>query len=286
MPQALIEPLSHSSATLLNTCQQKFLYYKSKVKPDTVEDSDSLSIGKAFHYVLEVTKHERPASFGPLLDHCEASPDIGLKSQNRLLVHAMALKYLRLHLASGLKVIAIEHEIRNMRMIGYVDAVMVDPSGKWWVVDMKTAAYLYGAKVPSLIRDPQLNLYSAYVNDISKQLKIRAEDFAGCRYRCVTKSTAKQRDKESDVDFIKRLLATTVKAYDIIIPEDLMDPHERMNLHMQAYSLATTLLAGKVEPIRNYGNCLAWNRPCEYWSHCYGKPHAEMSDLLQVVVEE
>jgi hypothetical protein len=282
-----MQPLSHSSANLLATCQQKFLYYKSKVKPDTVEDSTALAIGKAFHYVLETTKHERPESFGPLLDHCETAPDIGLKRENRALVHAMLIKYLRLHLKSGLKVVAIEQEIRNSKVLGFIDAVMLDEAtGKWWIVDMKTASYLHSPKVVGLVRDPQLNLYSVFAGDLAKRSKLDPAGFAGCRYRCVTKSTAKQKAGESDVDYIKRLLNTTVKAYDILIPEDLLDTHERMSLHLQAYDMASKIISGKLDPVRNYNSCLAWNRPCEYWSNCYGKPHAQMEGLLTIISEE
>jgi len=121
-------PLSHSSANSLLGCEQKYVHYKvlaTKTDKD-YEPSTALAIGKAFHSIMEKSKHEKPGSISTELYRCEKDTDIGLKEANFPLVHAMVLKYLRLHKSMNLNVLAVETELRTDWFLGYVDAIMSD----------------------------------------------------------------------------------------------------------------------------------------------------------------
>ena len=296
MSKLLNPPLSYSSASLLATCEQKFYYYKANVKYDPdVEASDSLVIGSAFHWILEETLHTKPESFKPLLDYCceegflnkSTGKHETLSVDDRCLVHAMVLKYLRLHAKRQVDIVAVEESINTDKVIGYIDAVAKEKGSEiWYIVDLKTAAGFYESKMAALPRDPQLNLYAAHSTYLAKKLKLDPTQFAGCLYSVTTKSRAKRAKDDTDKTYTARLLNQYVKSYDIFVPVSAMDTEERLSAHLLSYEAAGELLAKKKAPVRNYGNCLNWNRPCEYWSQCYGKTHSALMSELEIIKEE
>lgn len=274
-PQA--QPLSHSSAETLSTCEQRYHYYKIQQAPQDpdYQKADSLSLGSAFHKVLEDSKHEKPASIRDELIKCTQDPDIQLPESDILLAHAMVLKYLRLHKQMGLKVLAVEVDIETKEVKGYVDAIMEDGDGKWWIVDMKTWKDLKPHAVVMLQKDPQAMLYASHAALIAEQLGLDLSKFGGCRWRVVTKSSAKLQSKETEAEYIMRLVEKHLSAYDIPIPFQESDASERLEAHLVMHKRTTKLL--KEAPRRNYKACYNYFSPCPYWSRCYGKTYSEMA---------
>jgi len=274
-----IDPLSHSSAQSLLSCEQKYYYYKierSEVDSD-YEKSTALCIGSAFHWIMEQTKHEKPESITSMFQTCSELPDIRLDEEHFCLVHAMVIKYLRLHKQMDLKLLSVELKLETKDFIGFVDAIMEDSEGKWWIVDLKTYKALTPKALPLLYKDPQMSLYAGHREAIAAKLDLDVEKFGGTRWRVVTKSTIKRRPREEDIDFTKRLVGS-VKAYDIPIPFNVEAVDERLFLHKEANKRVKQLAKGS-KPIRNYGNCLAYFTPCEYFSKCHGKNYSDIAPI-------
>lgn len=274
--------LSYSSATLLRGCEQRFYNYKKEIPKDSdYEDNiDALVIGTSFHHVLEMSKHQKPEKISELLDHCVN--EFKLPEEKVGLVHAMVLKYLRLHKQSGLECVACEIEVSNEFILGYVDAILIDPNTKeWFIVDLKTCARFYQGLLPKLKRDVQLNLYATFKEDIAKKLDLDIDKFGGCRYRTTTKSVAKQKKTEGYTDYVLRM-AKVIKSYDIVIPKEELDPEAILKRHKEDWKLGIEILGGEKEPVKNFSYCDSFFRACPYWSNCHGSNHSEATKGLKI----
>lgn len=273
--------LSYSSATLLKGCEQRFLYYKTDTPKDSdfSESVDALNVGTSFHYILEKTQHKKPEKISHLLEHCVK--EFKLNEEDVPLVHAMVLKYLRLHKESKLECVGCEIEIQNEYLLGYVDAVMRDERGFWWIVDLKTTARFSPSKIPQLKMDTQLNLYAYFADQIADKLNLRLDKFLGCRYRVTTKSVAKQRKTESYIDFVTRLI-DLVTTYDISIPIEKMSPEKINSQHLNDYVRGKMILDKIILPQRNYNYCENYFKPCPYFSNCHGSNFTQNHDGLEV----
>lgn len=262
-------PLSYSSANLLKSCSQRYYYYKvvaQDLDADFEDSTKAFDIGKAFHYILETNNHE-DKNVGKLTVLAKATYD--LEEDEALMVKGMVLKYLKLHLSSGLKAIKCELGLSIPEFIGYIDALMEDKEGLWWIVDLKTAARINPDTGVRLHRDTQLNLYAKFVPQICEILKLDSKKFGGIRYRVTTKSKAKRKATELAKDFVIRM-ANTVKSFDYVIPAKLLDPDAFYADHMDLYKKSIALHEGTQIPVKNFAACFNYFRPCPYWSKCHG----------------
>ena len=141
-----VNRLSYSSGTLLNNCETKYVHYKVKKTPIDIDADDSteaFNIGKAFHGVLEDTLHEITEDTTKLVEAACKKYDCEGKEA---LVEAMCRKYYQLNELTALQAIHCEYEIKTDVFIGYIDVVMTDKMGNWWIVDLKTAARIVTGK--------------------------------------------------------------------------------------------------------------------------------------------
>ena len=265
--------LSYSSGQLLKNCTQKYHYYKVvKVEKDSdsEENFDAFNVGKAFHWVLESNGHS-VTNVTQLVRQACIDFEV-VYAQN--MIHAMVLKYLKLHTESGLECVNAEFKIEDEKYLGFVDAIMTDPEGNWWIVDLKTAARFGELTYKKLISDPQLNLYAHYAPTIAKGLDLDVEKFTGVRYRATTKSKLKQKKTESDREFIIRVY-NSISTYDAYIYKDDLVPKQTWDDHLKLHKLSMDLRTGKVKPTKNFSWCDSFFRPCEYWSQCHGSNFTE-----------
>lgn len=270
--------LSYSSAKTLLSCEQKYWHYKvnkSPVDPDS-EQSDALAVGKAFHTTVELSNHKQFVKEYLLKavkeNECE---------EHIALIEAMAKNYVEYHRYSGLKVVKCELGIQDDTFLGYIDAIATDSEGGWWIIDLKTAGRYDPSIIPTLPLDPQLNLYSSYASRIEEMLpELKGFTFRGTRYRIVTKSTMAQKAKETLEKYVERLQGS-VKCVDISIPVTAMNPQGAKERHTEVWQRASKLHGGEA-PLKNYGSCMAYFRPCEYFSQCHGKTHSENAEKVEV----
>jgi hypothetical protein len=256
--------------TLL-TCQRK--YYHAKVantpKDPDYEESDSLSLGKAFHYVLENSLHEY---YNEALV-MKAMNEFQVRQDEKELLMAMLDNYIKVHKLSGLKVMKCEIKIEAANFVGYIDFIAQGDNG-WWMGDNKTAARHDPNILPRLHRDAQLNLYAKFADRIGDLLKLEGK-FLGFRYRQSIKSKAKT----------PKGLKDGTPTYDIVIPVGLLEPDETWNNFLDAYDLAKEIHGGVVAK-PNYNACFDYFRPCEFFSQCHGVCHSEGHNGIKVLTKE
>lgn len=265
--------ISYSSATLYQGCKRKFWLKKKKVEIDfdASADTTALRVGKCFHQILEDCNHERERMKSHIIKQAWEDNEIESDTHKGLTL-AMAQKYLDLHERQGLKVIGCEMEIGDENVIGYIDAIMADKDGRWFIVDLKTAGRLGNSLLSRLERDVQLNLYSYYADQVAKQYSLDMAKFAGTRYRVTTKATIKCGAKESLLAFSKRC-KERIESYDICIPATSLIPEETWEGVMRVREEAEEVLELPEEKVpQNRGYCEQYFKPCEWWSRCYGKP--------------
>jgi len=273
--------LSYSSATLLKNCSQKYYYYKVAgvaKDPDAEENYDAFNIGKAFHWVLETNGHTESRLEELLEEACNTFEVQGSKS----MIHAMLLRYLQVHQESGLEVVHCEFELSTDIFIGFIDVILKDSEGNWWIADLKTASRFSEITAAKLHNDVQLNLYASFSKEIGEYFGLDPKKFKGARYRVTTKSVLKQKVDESYYAHVKRT-AKNVKSYDIIVPLDKMNPKKTFEEHKELHKDTLKMREGKLKPVKNLSWCDSYFKPCEYWSKCHGCTFTECKESVDML---
>jgi hypothetical protein len=266
----------------LMACERK--YWHRKIAQTAVdsdyEESSALNIGKAFHHVMEVTLHtdlDLEANISEAIQKYPVPEGWSLK------ILAMCKAYTKLHEYSKLEMVIAEMEILEAHFVGYIDAIMRGSDGRWWIVDLKTAGRFDQNLMKTLPFDFQLNMYSMRYLRIAQDLNLDPKKFMGCRYRAVTKpSLYKQSAKETEIEFVNRM-ARKIKVFDIVVPVTEMSQFwpvvdEVFNTNKDR---AIELKLGKEQPTHNYGHCMSYFRPCEYFSKCHnGKEFSETNKII------
>jgi len=272
--------LSYSSANLILGCTQKYMHHKVwKTEPDPQPkgDREPLDVGSAMHLIIERTKCEAPD-----LETVEEACKIYNVENKQGLVHAMSLQYAKLHAMSGLQVVAPEIGLLNKIFEGYVDLVVKDKAGYWWISDTKSAKAVRELTLARLHNDTQLSLYASFKDEIARIYKLAPAKFKGIRYRVVTKSEATQQDGESYEAYVKRVYKS-INAYDVLVPASMLKPKEAYGKHEKLHKVSLGLRDGSIEPIKNYAFCDAFFKPCEFWTACHGKSPNESLRALKII---
>ena len=253
------------------TCQMKYFHNKIAQTPVDAdyEESDALSLGKAFHNVLENTMHERYTDALII----NAIKEFNVSMEDKPLLAAMLENYVKLHKSSGLKVVKCELKIETTKYIGYIDFVAQDEDG-WWIGDLKTTSRHDPSILPRLHRDPQMNLYAHFADDIGRALQMNGP-FLGIRYRQSVKSKAKT----------EKGLKEGCKAYDIVIPANLLETKDTWSNFEDAHRLVEELHSG-LAPKPNYNACMEYFSPCQFFSQCHGCLHSEGNKGISVLTTD
>ena len=271
--------LSPSSLALFTGCQRKYYYKKVAKIPidsDVSEEQENFDIGKTFHKVLEDRMHV--LSGLTLSEVIKTAATFNLGEEKAPLIFAMLGKYKIMHEKAGLEATSCEVIIDTPTFYGIADVILTDSKKNWWVGDMKTSASYSPLLVPTLAKHPQLNLYGYHHKEIAEVVGLDPEKYMGCRYRLTTKSKASKKVKEETVDFINRI-SDTIRSIDYILPKDKMAGEEMYEMHSHAVKYMATcaeVAPGEKSLFKpNYGNCLSYFRPCEYFSNCHGSLFTE-----------
>lgn len=279
--------LSYSAEKKALACEQQYVFQKVlKVPPDSDANTDTLALrfGTAMHSILEWSQHE----LAYFEDKHEEYLNRALQENNlpddRILKYCLAATVYSSSLLwskTGLRVIKCELKIETEDMVGYIDLIAVDPNnGDWWIGDIKTASSMFRADAHRLRRDPQLCLYASQAAQVATALNLEVSRFKGCLYRETLKPFSKAyypstdlfkpelviAAKEPILAYAKRVMATS---YIHVIPVEHLS-YEPVTVHGIMRDRILELRAGKT-PIRNYGECTAYGKCCDYWSQCYGK---------------
>ena len=278
--------LSYSSMCDLATCESKYYFRKvAKVEKDAdAEESEAFGVGKAFHEYLEDVLHGETFNAANFEAAICAKAELHNVRPEAPLIAAMALAYMKLHKASGLKVVKCEQQVETPTYNGFIDVILVDDVGGWWIGDLKTAARFDEKKVAQLPKDQQLNLYSHFAEHLAGYFNLDPSKFRGCRYRVTTKTKSQLKVGESVLDFAKRMVEReSVTSYDAIIPVEIMDIGATWK-HFEIMQERAVAINNGEAPTKNLGACMNYFKPCDYWSKCHGKCFTEMSTKPEVRV--
>ncbi len=261
--------LSPSSLTLFTACQRRYFYKKIVKYPidsDCPEDYEAFSIGKAFHQALEDTMHNLEGyTLASLVNVCKSH---NVEDNKAPMIFAMLSAYKEMHKKVGLPVIACEKIIETDSFYGIVDVVLGTPEA-FYLGDMKTASFYGPDLIPTLLMHPQLNLYAAHVEQLADSLDLDVKNYQGCHYRVVTKSKLVQKTEEKTEDYIKRM-RKGIKCADIFLPKEKMNPTSILKVHADALSHMQMFGPDESAYCQNFGNCMSYYRPCEFYSRCHG----------------
>lgn len=278
--------MSYSSSQLLQGCARKYYYkkiIKKEIDPDVSEDTTALRVGSCYHDILENSLHGEMdvtrEAFDESFKKHELYGDLTLCG----MIEAMVIKYIEMHQKTKLSIVACEEQIGDDDIIGYVDAIMKDAKGGWYICDLKTAAWLSGSLLSRLSLDPQLNLYSYYADIIASTYNLDVKKFKGVLYRVTTKCKIKKLNKESNETYIGRCL-DRIEAYSIFIPTKDLIPEKVHADMMRLLGRAQALKeVDEAEVPQNFGYCEQYFKPCEYWSNCYGNTFSGASQGRQLM---
>lgn len=270
---------SYSAGNMASKCKRKwYLKYIAKAAFDADVQDDALALkeGKALHEVLEFSLRDAANYKEEYLTQAVRNQELNQESMYR--VYACLFSYYRLHAPSCLTVVGTEVEVGDENYVGYVDSVMADRNGNWWIEDSKSSGMVMETLFARLAQDTQLNLYAYYAPQVAEKLGLSMNKFAGVRYRVVQKPRIVPRAGEPLKDYARR---ADCKAYDVEIPRHLLNPQVAYDQHMALRSEMVGLTEETACPNRQA--CIDYNRPCEYWSHCHnGKTHSECKESVRV----
>lgn len=283
--------LSPSSFKTYMGCNRKYFYEKIvelPADPDAEQDTEALMVGKAFHQVLEDTRHNlKGVTIGQVLKTCLSYE---LTDENTAaMIWAMLAAYKRTHEASGLTVLECEKIIETPTFYGIFDAVMAGPEG-WYIVDMKTAAsWSPDSLLGTLPTDPQMALYAAHAPLAAEFFNLSMRDFKGLLYRAAIKMRVVRKADESLNDYALRLSKIS-RCYEIQIPASAVKASVLMAEHSQAVREIQTKIEASLGDVaaaqekfpRNRTNCMSYFKPCKFWSQCHGETFTDMKSLVKV----
>lgn len=283
--------LSYSSFSTFMSCKRKFAYYKIfnyARDLDNEDDALNLRVGKAFHLLLEKSRHlQDPLNLEEVSEVCF---DYELDEDMEAMVLAMLRSYRTLRAKTTLTPFAYEVEVNTPDFRGFIDVVYTDVDGGWWIGDMKTGASYSIFLNASLNLNWQLNLYAQHKEEVAALVGLDVKKFKGCVYTLVVKSRIKRKPNE-DFDSYADRMTKSIVTYEIPIPKDELDPKEIWTQFktalVQARSLAKMsdkLCLKTASP--NYNACSSYYKPCEYWSRCYGKNYTELKERTVLTSED
>jgi hypothetical protein len=273
-----VKYISYSASNTLLGCERKYWFekvVKQAYDADYSDDKEALCVGKAYHQTLELSKHSSKNYSDELLN--KAIKENNLSDHHRYIVFASLIAYYKLRRGSALQCIACEIKVGNEQFVGYIDAVLVDSYGNWWICDLKTSGQIQEGMFARLTMDTQLNLYAYFASQVAEQLNLSMDQFMGVRYCVVGKSRMKVKPTESLIEFATR---ANVTCYDIEIEKQDMQPVAAFNSMMRLLDRANALTEVEIVPNRN--NCIQYSSPCPYWSQCHnGKTYSACCEAVK-----
>lgn len=277
--------LSYSTGKDALSCEYRFYLERAARVPydkDLPVDTYAFRFGTAVHAVMERTLYDYRAHQKQFITDAVLAE--GLEEDDFYKVFACCQSLYREHSASGLKILKCETKISGATTFGYIDAVGVDRAGRWWIMDLKTTSWFQALTPLRLRRDPQLCIYAAHAADVAAELELDVEDFAGVAYRVVTKPKAQPKPLERLSEYAAR---TKVQTRTVYIHRAYLDVSQVLREHNKNRDRCEAILSGEIPESqirRNLNACVDYNKPCKFWSKCYGASYTDC--LAQIVISE
>lgn len=267
-------PYSYSSVDTFMSCPRKWAYrYVDEIVPVEL-DMQALDRGKAFHALNEGDE------MGSLA--------VGLNDFDRIKVDEAFKVYRATPGIPNLSVKEWRLEDPEADYIGYVDEAGAIGGGLWQLGELKTTKAFQPLKFGTLEIEPQIALYTHFAKKLGRAQGFEPEGFAGVSYRVVEftrkeplKANKRRADAETPEEYRERITGDARVYHRVVHPSA-----EATRSALQTFE--SVKAAG--EQIRRYGsacapknpsNCRAYQRPCEFFNHCWGiAPAADMPDMV------
>lgn len=257
--------LSFSGMSTFLSCPRKYAYrYIDKVEAEDT-DTSAMDRGKAFHKLVE-----KAGNVG--------ADELELEPYDHARVTTAYKVYENLQINSALPVLN-HHEVRIIdeqhQFIGYIDGVGIQESGKWYLGEVKTTASFDPIKWATLATDYQIALYSNFCGDFAHEQFLAKEDLRGVSYRTIVMTkkrplsvTKKRLTEESPEDYASRIAGDAKVYHQMVVPLEAAK-----NDALQSFAVVKDAIHGlrgdSKKAHKNPGNCRAYNRPCEFFEHCW-----------------
>jgi len=159
---------------------------------------------------------------------------------------------------------------------GKVDR-LIKREGQWHIEERKTASQIGRSYIDKLYLDTQVTTY-VYGEEKSRDIEI-----AGITYRMVRKPSIRRSQKETQEQFVERLVADYQQRPDFYFFEEQLyrGREDLKEFEQELWDFTQDLLKCRREGLwyRNTSRCLDWGG-CEYLPLCCHKPDAQ--DLYRV----
>lgn len=253
---------SHSRLNCAQACSFKFSQkYLLDTKPDIDwSPAHSLRVGSAFHKVMELCQ-DNPLSYRSAYLQ-QACDENGLGYDVEGAKIACMVREWFSH-ALDYKCVANELHIEANDMQMYIDAIYIKQD-KWLIIDRKTATIFDKNINKKLATNQQCCIYVNNKNDIAEKLNLDPAAFGGFGYFEVKKPMHKYKAGETFDQFTQRCKSDyreTILTNAELKVDFVMDNVKKI--------IASASLITPENACRNYGACMLYNSPCEYWSLCH-----------------
>ena len=279
---------SYSSLGTFQKCHMRFYFERTKTSPDYT-DTEALIVGKFAHCLMENSRHLGWDDEVIARAHFEKYyKEQGISDTSWYpRVYLMYREYIKMHIASGLDVVCCEIAVGDPKdFVGYIDAIMQDTVGRWWICDLKTAGRWDTSLPPRLLRDAQLATYQYYIDQVCEQTGLLPNMFAGCLYRTMVKPAIVAKPHEVGPQgnwgsYYDRVVSDKVwtTEVEVMIPDTFVQGEKEQR---DALTIAARDVLRSGCPSKNTRVCLDYMRPCPFYSQCYGMSWNEALNAVKV----
>jgi hypothetical protein len=252
-------------------CEAKFIKKYVEKEPVDIDWSPSLAtrFGNAFHKIMEQCKDS------PMLYKQEMLTKACEEYDLNYIDHGAKIAcMIRAWFANALdyECLACEVHIETEELQMYIDAVY-KCGEKWFLVDRKTASSFDKNIHKKLATNQQIVIYVTHAHLVAERLSLKMEDFGGFKYIEVKKPMYKLKKDETFEQFTQRCVSdyrsTTLAPSDIKL-DLIMENVKRIVTKLDTISPDTATM--------NFGSCMMYGSPCEYWSKCHGDLYSSLGD--------
>jgi len=252
--------LSCSQINCLFRCPREWVYkYILKYKD---VPTDALRIGRVFHSLCE----------GKSIDDAFlAKEGLDLSFPWKPYLKTMYAGYMVVR-DSLWKNYATEFVFENRVIKLITDEIVTDDDGNWKILERKTAGRRDDNKPAMLTGDLQVNLYTAYKDQIAEELWLDPSKFQGVDYLISLKHMERRKKTESVEEFSERFTSETDYHY---VPKEVLNPDGAMNVMDFAHRIRSEIketYATKPEARLipcNTQSCIRFGKPCPFFKECY-----------------
>jgi hypothetical protein len=263
---------SQSAMRVLTDCERKFqhAYVLHTVRDVDYVEPTYFRFGSALHALAERTRHDFAALTPEMVEGACMEYRLDWEKDGAKLV-AMLREYSERHMASvvsqGIEILALELELVTRDWVMYIDAVLRNSLGMWWMADLKSASEFDPVVENKMRHDAQVNLYMAHAHLVAEKLGLDMAKFVGFEYREIMKPKERLKKSETRAELIERmvppirftLLSSQYEGTNLVV--------EQMGRQLERARAMFTSSDGITE---NRSLCHAKGTTCPYYSRCNG----------------